>query len=156
MRRRIIILYFIFIISLLSLGTISIESFDDNMHIQVEIKGAVKQEKVIELNIGQTIKDALDEVILMDNADLDNISLLKPVYRNQIITIPKKQELNKISINSSSIEQLSTIKGISDVLANRIIEYRNQYGCFNSIEEIKNVKGIGNSKFEKIKDYICL
>lgn len=141
---------------LLSLGSISVEPINKDKKIQVEIKGAVKQEKVIELNIGQTIKDALNEVILLDNADLENISLLKPVCRNQIITIPEKQELNKISINSSSIEQLSTIKGISDVLANRIIEYRNQFGCFNSIDEIKNVKGIGNSKFEKIKDFICL
>lgn len=70
--------------------------------------------------------------------------------------IPSKKEPNdgKISINTGSIDELKRIKGIGEVKAKSIIEYRNQNGKFKSIEEIKNVNGIGNSTFEKIKNYI--
>ena len=60
----------------------------------------------------------------------------------------------KISINNANINELMTIKGIGETKAQRIIEYRNNNGRFNSIEEITNVSGIGKTTFEKIKNYI--
>ncbi len=61
-----------------------------------------------------------------------------------------------ISLNQATLEQLMSLSGIGESKAKSIIEYRNQNGGFQSIEEIKNVKGIGEKIFEKIKDYLTL
>lgn len=62
----------------------------------------------------------------------------------------------KISLNSASIKELMTLPGIGESKAKLIILYRDQNNGFKSIEEIKNVKGIGNSIYEKLKDYLIL
>lgn len=61
---------------------------------------------------------------------------------------------DKININIATAEELKKLPGIGDVLAKRIIEYRNDYGDFSSVEEIMNVLGVGELKFDAIKDYI--
>ena len=61
---------------------------------------------------------------------------------------------NKISINTARLSELMNIKGIGEIKAKSIIEYREKNGLFKSIEDITKVKGIGSSTFEKIKDYI--
>lgn len=63
---------------------------------------------------------------------------------------------SKININSADIKQLQTITGIGESKANDIIDYRNTNGLFKKIDDIKNVKGIGESLFEKIKDNITV
>ena len=60
----------------------------------------------------------------------------------------------KISINNATEDELETLNGIGTSKAKAIIEYRNENGEFQKIEDIKNVKGIGDSAFEKIKDQI--
>ncbi|MCK4358721.1 MAG: ComEA family DNA-binding protein [Candidatus Cloacimonetes bacterium] len=62
--------------------------------------------------------------------------------------------LGKININSASKPHLMSLTGIGEGKANAIIEYRKTNGPFKSIEEIKNVKGIGESIYQKIKDKI--
>ena len=69
---------------------------------------------------------------------------------------PENDEISKISINSATLEELQNIAGIGLTKAKNIIEYRNTNGNFNSIEDIKNVSGIGDSTFEKIKDQITI
>lgn len=61
---------------------------------------------------------------------------------------------SKININSATISELDTLPGIGPSYAARIIEYRDGHGGFKSIEEIKNVTGIGDATFSKIKDQI--
>lgn len=62
----------------------------------------------------------------------------------------------KISINTASLEELQTLEGIGEAKAKAIIGYRNINGKFKKIEEIKNVSGIGDNIFEKIKDQITV
>ncbi len=62
----------------------------------------------------------------------------------------------KIDINNASQKELMKLPGIGAVIAERIVEYREVNGRFKSIDEIKKVKGIGNAKFEKIKDMITV
>lgn len=59
-----------------------------------------------------------------------------------------------ISINSASAETLRSIPGIGEVIARRIIDYRNQFGSFEDLEDLKRVNGIGDKKIEIIKRYI--
>ena len=67
-----------------------------------------------------------------------------------------EEESSVISINTATKEELMTLTGIGEKKAEDIIKYREENGEFTSIEDIKNVKGIGDSLFEKIKDYITL
>ena len=70
--------------------------------------------------------------------------------------ISSKGEKNKVNINSANQTELETLPGIGPSLAQKIIEYREQNGKFQKIEDIKNVKGIGNSKYINIKELIII
>ena len=70
--------------------------------------------------------------------------------------IPKNQMEKKININTATEQELESLKGIGPATAKNIIRYREEYGGFSSIEEIKNVKRIGDKIFEKIKANICV
>ena len=61
-----------------------------------------------------------------------------------------------ININTASLEELQSIDGIGESKAKSIISYREEHGLFNKVEDIKNVSGIGESLFEKIKIYITV
>jgi len=63
---------------------------------------------------------------------------------------------DKININSATAEQLQNLPGVGPVTAKAIVEYRTKVGKFNRIEEIINVKGIGEKKFQRIKDRLVL
>lgn len=63
-------------------------------------------------------------------------------------------EDEKININTANREQLMELEGIGKVISQRIIDYREQYGAFESIYEITNVNGISDKLFEKIEAYI--
>ena len=67
-----------------------------------------------------------------------------------------KKKGKKININTATEEELESLKGIGPATAKNIISYREEYGGFSSIEEIKNVKRIGDKIFEKIKEDICV
>jgi len=70
----------------------------------------------------------------------------------------KKHELDEksVNLNQASLEQLVMLPGIGIKTAERILAYRKASGGFNSIDELLEVKGIGNSKFDKIKKYILV
>ena len=63
---------------------------------------------------------------------------------------------SKVNINTATAEELEKLDGIGPAIAQRIVEYRNTNGKFLSIDEIKNVSGIGEKTFEKFKGDICV
>ena len=70
----------------------------------------------------------------------------------------KEENINEnfVNINSASEEELTSLKHIGPAIALRIIEYRETHGGFMNIDEIKNVRGIGQAVFEDIENYICV
>jgi len=143
----------------------------DTTTIVVYICGAVKESKVITLTENSRICDAIDAVGgLTTEADLTNINLAYILEDGEKIYIPKKGEeiqdtsilfnnsssSNKININNATQTELETIPGIGPTTALKIINYRNENGKFFKIEDIKNVSGIGDSKFNSIKEYITI
>ena len=70
--------------------------------------------------------------------------------------IQQNQKEKKININTATEQELESLKGIGPATAKNIIRYREEYGGFSSIEEIKNVKRIGDKIFDKIKEDICV
>lgn len=98
-----------------------------------------------------TINDAcINEYV--ENNEEDN----KKENSNELDNVTENIQTDKISINKATLEELQTITGIGLIKAKNIIEYRNTNGNFKSIEDIKNVSGIGDSTFEKIKDQITI
>ena len=61
-----------------------------------------------------------------------------------------------VNINSATQTDLESLPGIGPSTAIKIINYRNENGKFKSIEDLKNVSGIGEAKFNNIKKYVCV
>ena len=68
----------------------------------------------------------------------------------------QNEQIVKVNINSATQEQLESLPGIGPSTANKIINYRNENGKFNKIEDIKEVSGIGDAKFNKLKEFITV
>lgn len=139
--------------------------------IFVEIKGEVLKPDVYELQEGSIVKDLIEEAGgLTEEADISNINRAKKLQNHELIVIHNINDkdtapvLNEIviesngliNINLADINELQKITGIGQVKAESIIEYREKNGGFKSIDEVKNVDGIGEKTFEKIKEKITL
>ena len=152
--------------------TLSEDSFEDqNQMIYVDIDGAVNNPGVFMVEQGTRLYVLLEAAGgLKDNADtkylnradivLDKQKIYIPEidenYENPSIEDPTTAEANisqKININTASQSELESLSGIGEVLANRIIAYRNEKR-FESIEEIMNVSGIASGKYADIKEFI--
>lgn len=71
--------------------------------------------------------------------------------------IKKKQALTKkININTANAEELQALSGIGEVKAKLILDYRKKHGSFKSLEELKNIKGIGDKTYDSLKSDISL
>ena len=69
-------------------------------------------------------------------------------------TTTTKQQNQKVNINTATLEELMTLNGLGESKAKSIIEYRTNTGLFNTIEDLLNVKGIGQKIFDGIKEFI--
>lgn len=124
--------------------------------MQVEIKGAVKNPGVYTLKFQDTISSLINASGgLLENGDDSSLSYTQVLKDKDVIVIPEKKEQPKISINSATQEELQILSGIGPSIASRIIEYRKN-NTFQTLEQIKEVKGIGDGLFNEIKDDICL
>lgn len=119
-----------------------------SMVIYIYTNNELIEEKTI--NTEPCICNEIKECI--DNKESIIIEEKKEEPNNQIDQITS----NKININTATKEELQSLNGIGEQKALSIIEYRETNGNFKSIEEIKNVSGIGDSAYEKIKDYITI
>ncbi len=125
-------------------------------NISVEVKGEVRKPGIYHLKAYSTVSDLLEMVELNDLADISSLNLTLVLKDNDVIVIDKKSQEEKISINTASLEQLCTIPYIGEKTAQKIIDYRQQNGPFQTLEELMNVKGIGEKKFAKMQEYIRL
>lgn len=138
--------------------------------ISVYLSGQVKNISVVELedNGNLRIVDAVNLAGgLTDFADAEAVNLAAPLTDGQHVHIPTKEiflvpqsvyaaSSDLVNINTADVDKLATLKGIGTALAQRIIDYREQNGGFKSIDEIKNVQGIGEKKFAAFKDKITV
>lgn len=153
----------IFFISALMLYTAQIEYTplellsEDSQTIQVEVRGNINNPGLFTLQAPATFEALIQQLDLKEDSFLDNYSYQKILMDEEIIVIPSvKESQNLISINSASIKELMMLPGIKETLAERIIQYRQINGGFKSLEELMEVKGIGQAKFNKVREYICL
>lgn len=155
-----------------------------NENIFVEIKGEVLNPNVYELEKGSIVRDLiLISGGLTEIGDTSNINQARELQDGECIVVLSKQEIldmknssneilkvdnvssfnvessfddDKVNINTASKEELKTLSGIGDGLAEAIISYREENNGFNTIDDIKNVSRIGDKTFEKFKDKIIV
>lgn len=156
----------------------------DSLTFPVHIMGAVKQPGVYQVNTGMIIQDVIElSGGLKSDADLLLVNLAEPVQANTKIYIPNKEEIeqdllryemnfnsqmkfvtdksaveksHKVNLNTADFDLLQTLTGIGPVKAQAILDFREQNGNFQVIEEIMSVPGIKEAGFAKIKDQIVV
>lgn len=138
--------------------------------ISAYICGEVMKPGVYTMKEGDRVEALLDAAGgFTPNADPNVVNLSAKIQDEEKIRIPSKNEniteqedsstagiKGKVNINSATKEQLETLDRIGSTLAQRIIDYRNAHGRFKTIEELKNVSGIGDKTFEHFKDNISV
>lgn len=146
--------------SIINLG----KKVTDEMVIIVYSKDEIKNETKVDHVGKQDVINNITESYINKQESHSNDTVIKndAILKEEDLLVNDNVEITDtpvnslISINSATKEQLMTLSGIGESKANNIISYRNENGRFKSIEEIKNVKGIGDSIFEKIKSSITL
>lgn len=145
--------------------------------ITVYVSGEVNSPGLVELPSDSRIADAIkacgDFTPLADKAKINLAQKLTDGMQIQVSSkapvINSNEQVNDtnsnspnnnsssnlININTATKEDLDTLPGIGPATAQKIIDYRQEHGNFSSIEDIKNVKGIGEAKFSKMQDKIC-
>lgn len=146
---------------------------DDSMNAinesegKVYITGEIANPGVYNIKSGDRIEDIIKYAGgITDEAALEYVNLAEIVVDEQHIIIPSISDIEnneyltsnfddgKININKASEDELMEITGVGEVTAENIVEYREENGDFLSIEDIKNVSGVGEKTFEKMEDEI--
>lgn len=157
-----------------------------NNKITIYISGAVNRPGIVTIEPDKRLYDAVELLGgTTSEADLNGVNLSIKLEDEQHYIIPKigetisvtsnndsnksnqksesenKDNENtskeaKININVATIEELDSLPGVGEATANKILQHREDNGQFSSIEDIKNVNGIGDKKYENIKDLICV
>lgn len=123
---------------------------------QIELKGEVVQPGICEADWNASIQDILDQCGgVKESAYLEQINLTQVPNNGDVIVIAKKPTNTCISINTADAKTLDQLPGIGPKMAERIIQERT-IAPFQTLEDLKRVKGIGDKSFEKMKDQICL
>ena len=104
----------------------------------------------------------------LDGASLESLNLARPVSDGEQIIVRAINDSSSdsadsgnassqlININTATAAQLEQIPGIGAAFAQRIISYRDKQGSFKTVDELKNVSGIGDKKLESIRAYVCV
>lgn len=146
--------------------------------ILIDLKGAVHMPGVYEMERADRVIDCVNQAGgFLEEAEERAVNLAQrledqmviyiptkgegPPIINQVNTVRGEVELNspnqsKVDLNTAGKEELKKLNGIGDVKAENIISYREENGFFQKIEDIKNVSGIGDLTFDKIKEELAI
>ena len=157
----------------------SLEENPEPKEIFVHLSGAVNKPGVLKLSEGTRVYEAVEMAGgLGVDADSSGINLARTLQDEERIHIPREGEVQTnpvqyanpatqsmggetrqsglININTADSASLQTLTGIGPSTAEKIMDYRQSSGPFRSIEQIKEVSGIGEKTYEKFKDKICI
>ncbi|TDQ38037.1 helix-hairpin-helix domain-containing protein [Aureibacillus halotolerans] len=136
--------------------------------VVVDVKGAVKQPGIYQLTAKQRVKDAIEKAGgLTEEASTGSVNLAKRLEDELVIVIPGKESSGEIGktggqvfdpvlniLNEADVIAMEEWPGIGPKKAEAILAYRDEKGSFSSIEELKDVSGIGEKTYEKIIEAI--
>lgn len=142
--------------------------------ITVDVKGAVKAPGIYDLPVGSRINDAVQKAGgLTDNADSKSVNLAQKISDETLVYVPTQGEEvssqpassstggasnkeKKVNLNKASLEELKQVKGLGGKRAQDIIDYRESNGKFKSVDDLKKISGFGAKTIEKLKDYVTV
>lgn len=127
----------------------------DRLEDLIKVAGGLTDEADdVNINLAQRLEDQM-KIYIPNKNDEKSLNTNNPNQTNEPVTPVKNSSSGLININTASKEELMTLPNIGEKRADAIIEYRNA-SRFENIEDIKNVKGIGNKFFEALKDLITI
>lgn len=138
---------------------------EGHSYMMVYITGAIENPGLYEIKEGSRLSDVVKSSGgLLPYAGVEQINLAEQVQEGTHIHIPfsftgHPEELlrkKKVNLNTATLEELKTLRGVGPATAERILSYRKEKGSFTTIEDIQKVKGIGKGIFQKLKDYITV
>jgi competence protein ComEA len=155
------------------------EEIQEPEMIMVDVKGQVTMPGVYSTSQGERVIDVIHRAGgLTENADESQVNFAEHVQDAMVIYIPAKGEAGinvpagttvnpsntgggtgkqaKVNVNKADETQLQNLPGIGPSKAAAITEYRETSGPFKSVEDLKNISGIGDKTFEKLKDLITI
>lgn len=118
--------------------------------------GVTELANISKVNLAYEVKDGQKIYIPSINDEGDEITYIQDTAGYNIIDDSTSTQSSLVNINSATQAELETLPGIGSATATKIIDYRNKNGSFKKIEDIMNVSGIGEAKFNNIKDFICI
>ena len=144
--------------------------------IYVDVKGEVHHPGVYQMKAENRVKDLIEAAGgFTPLADDQKLNLAQLLGDQMVIVVPKKgEEVNselaqaptphkkevgkegKVNINTATVEELKTLKGIGEKKAEAIIEYRKQNGSFKNKEELMKVRGIGKKLYESFEERVIV
>lgn len=144
--------------------------------IYVDVKGEVHHPGVYQMKAENRVKDLIEAAGgFTPLADDQKLNLAQLLEDQMVIVVPKKgEEVNselaqaptphkkevgkegKVNINTATVEELKTLKGIGEKKAEAIIEYRKQNGSFKNKEELMKVRGIGKKLYESFEERVIV
>ena len=156
-------------------------SSEESEFLTVDVKGAVKNPGIYQLKKTSRINDAIQKAGgLTTDADSKSINLAQKLTDEAVVYVATmgenaasvssntgqsstsgtsevaSQKGNKVNLNTADLSELQTISGIGQKRAQDILDYREANGKFNSVDDLKNVSGVGAKTLEKLKEYVTV
>jgi competence protein ComEA len=137
--------------------------------VRVSVRGAVVSPGIYRLPPGSIVQDALQAAGgVLPDGDASRLNLAALLSDGQELRIPMRTPTAapgtpsnqpagiaaRINLNTATMAELESLPGIGPALAGRIVEYRETYGPFQTVDDLLNVKGIGPALLEKIRDLV--
>ncbi len=139
-------------------GSTEIEMRPPSPEITVDVTGAVPDPGLKMLREGDRVADAINAAGgLAADADRDALNLAEPLRDGDRVHVYRLGEIpQKVDLNTAEAWLLESLPGIGEVLAQRIIDYRDQNGGFQDVDDLKNVEGISATTLEGFRDMVTV
>ncbi|MEN9872605.1 MAG: hypothetical protein RL450_540 [Actinomycetota bacterium] len=145
-------------------ATLPSEEIEFAGSIFVHVVGEVNEPGLYELQLGARVSDAIEVAGgFTQDAVQSSVNLARNLSDGEQVIIASEDQFQSasgtgglVSLNRASVEDLDTLPGVGPALAARIIEYRESAGSFSDVRELREVSGIGEKMFAKIKDLVTL
>jgi competence protein ComEA len=139
--------------------------------IVVAVAGKVRRPGLVRLPPGSRVADAIEAAGgVLPGTDLATVNLARKVADGELIVVGAPAPAapgaggssgpdgsgGKVNLNTATLAQLDSLPGVGQVLAQRILDYRTSHGGFRSVSDLRQVDGIGDSRFEQLKDLVTV